>query len=149
MSDLLALDWVGYDRDDMMIRGMRAAGWTVDRDFFALRTDDQAANWHLVRAGGGVSVMQQAIGAPDPLVERLMPDIPLPHALTVAAGFFALFFSQFLGVAHMGLLIALTMVPSAFAALTILPVLFVFVRPRAFATGAGAGNDEPGKTEAT
>ncbi|MFC1609968.1 RND family transporter [Myxococcota bacterium] len=54
------------------------------------------------------------------------------NALTVAAGFFALFFSEFRGVSHMGLLIALTMITSAFAALTILPAIFVTTRPRAF-----------------
>lgn len=75
---LLALDWVGYDRNDLMIRGMRAAGWPVTRDFFKLRTDDQAAHWQLVRAGGGVGVMQQAIGGRDPGVERLVPEVPLP-----------------------------------------------------------------------
>lgn len=74
----LALDWVGFDRDEMLIRGMRAAGFQVSRDFFALRTDDQAAHWHLVRAGGGLGVLQQAIGAADPAVERLLPDLALP-----------------------------------------------------------------------
>ncbi len=54
------------------------------------------------------------------------------NAMTVAAGFSALMFSEFSGVAQMGFLIALTMVTSAFAALTILPVLFVTLRPKAF-----------------
>ena len=78
-EDLLALDWVGFDRNEMIIRGMAEAGWKVDRAFFKLRTDDQAAYWQLVRAGGGVGVMQQAIGEHEPLVERLMPDLPLPY----------------------------------------------------------------------
>jgi DNA-binding transcriptional LysR family regulator len=75
---LLALDWVGYDRDELMIRGMRAAGWSVDRDFFSVRTDDQAGHWQLVRAGCGVSATQLPIGLADPLVERLLPEVPLP-----------------------------------------------------------------------
>ncbi|MFH1808543.1 MAG: MMPL family transporter [Pseudomonadota bacterium] len=60
----------------------------------------------------------------------------LVNAVTVALGFMALFFSEFGGVADMGLLISLTMVTSAFAALTILPVLFVLLRPKAFAVDA-------------
>ena len=76
---LLALDWVGFDRNEMIIRGMAEAGWSVTRDFFKLRTDDQAAFWQLVRAGGGVGIAQQAIGEPDPLVERIMPALPLPR----------------------------------------------------------------------
>ncbi|GKY86348.1 LysR family transcriptional regulator [Sinisalibacter aestuarii] len=78
VDDLLALDWVGFDRNEMIIRGMAEAGWNVDRNFFRLRTDDQAAYWQLVRAGGGVGIMQQAIGEREPQVERLLPDMPLP-----------------------------------------------------------------------
>jgi len=58
------------------------------------------------------------------------------NAFTVALGFMALYLSEFKGVADMGLLISLTMATSAFAALTILPVLFVLVRPQAFTAGA-------------
>lgn len=75
----LALDWVGYDRNELMLRGMRQAGWAVDRDFFALRTDDQAANWQLVHAGCGLGVAQQAIGGADPGVEHLLPELDLPR----------------------------------------------------------------------
>ena len=77
-EDLLALDWVGFDRNEMIIRGMAEAGWRVSRDFFKLRTDDQAGYWQLVRAGGGVGIMQQAIGAPDPGLTQLLPEMPLP-----------------------------------------------------------------------
>lgn len=77
-EELLALDWVGFDRNDMILRGMAEAGWQVTRDFFKLRTDDQAGYWQLVRAGGGMGIMQQAIGQPDPLVDRIMPEMPLP-----------------------------------------------------------------------
>jgi len=77
-DDLLALDWVGFDRNEMILRGMAEAGWSVTRDFFKLRTDDQAAYWQLVRAGGGVGIMQQAIGARDPGLERLMPELAMP-----------------------------------------------------------------------
>lgn len=78
-EELLALDWIGFDRNDMIIRGMAQAGWQVEREFFKLRTDDQAAYWQLVRAGGGVGIMQQTIGATDPCVEWIMPELPLPQ----------------------------------------------------------------------
>lgn len=79
LEELLALEWVGFDRNEMIIRGMREAGWQVGRDFFKLRTDDQAAYWHLVRAGGGVGIIQQAIADADGSVERIMPELPLPR----------------------------------------------------------------------
>ncbi len=78
LDALLALDWVGFDRNEMILRGMAEAGWDVTRDFFTIRTDDQAAYWQMVRAGGGVGIMQRAIGGREPLVEQLLPELPLP-----------------------------------------------------------------------
>ncbi|MGH1330335.1 MAG: LysR family transcriptional regulator [Paracoccaceae bacterium] len=73
-----ALDFVGYDRNDLMLRGMRQMGLEIDRDFFAVRCDDQAAYWHLVRAGCGIGAAQRIVGDRDALVERILPDLPLP-----------------------------------------------------------------------
>lgn len=78
VEDALKLDWVGYDRSDLMLRGMRELGWSVDRSFFATRTDDQAGNWQLIRAGCGIGIVQIATGQSAPEVERLFPDMPLP-----------------------------------------------------------------------
>jgi hypothetical protein len=67
----------------------------------------------------------------------------LVNAATVALGFLALFFSEFGGVSDMGLLISLTMGTSAFAALTIVPVLLVLLHPRVFAVGAAVVDATP------
>ncbi len=77
-TDIMNHDFVGYDRNDIIIRFMREGGLEVDREFFPLRCDDQAAYWHLVRAGGGIGGMQTTIGDADPLVERVLPDMVLP-----------------------------------------------------------------------
>ena len=53
------------------------------------------------------------------------------NAITVAAGFSALMVSEFTGVRQIGGLITATMLTSAFAALTILPLLFLAIRPKA------------------
>ncbi len=53
----------------------------------------------------------------------------LINALTVAAGFAILLFSAFKGISLMGLLITLTMIWSSFGALTILPTLFMVLKP--------------------
>jgi len=63
----------------------------------------------------------------------------LLNAVTVAAGFSALTFSQITAVQQMGFLIALTMFTSAFAAVTILPALFVMTRPRVFRSPGTTG----------
>ncbi|MDZ7373758.1 MAG: MMPL family transporter [candidate division KSB1 bacterium] len=51
------------------------------------------------------------------------------NAATVAAGFAVLLLSQFRGIVHMGLLITLTMCWTGVAALSILPVLLMRLRP--------------------
>ncbi len=52
------------------------------------------------------------------------------NAVTVGLGFFILVFSTFTGVRHMGLLIAIAMFTSCFGAITILPTLFLILKPR-------------------
>lgn len=78
VEDLLALDQVGYDRDDRLIRGMQQMHWQVTRNSFHVRTDDQAANWHLIRAGCGIGVGQVAAARGDTTLVRLFPELPLP-----------------------------------------------------------------------
>ncbi|MGD9864766.1 MAG: LysR substrate-binding domain-containing protein [Pseudodonghicola sp.] len=69
---------VGFDRNDLMLRLMQQIGWEATRDFFAVRCDDQATYWQLVRAGCGVGFTQTHIGRADPLVEELDLGLPLP-----------------------------------------------------------------------
>lgn len=78
IDDLAHLPFVGFDRSDLIIRAMRDAGLVVDRDFFGVRCDDQAAYWRLVCAGCGVGAMQTVIGDAQPKVQKLdvQPDIP-------------------------------------------------------------------------
>ncbi len=85
LEQMLTHDFVGYDRDDRIIRGMAELGWKISRDFFGIRTDDQAAYWHLVRAGCGLGVGQVAAVREDKDLVRLFPDLhipPLPVWLT-------------------------------------------------------------------
>jgi DNA-binding transcriptional LysR family regulator len=77
-DDLLGHRFVGYDRDDRIIRGFREMGYAVSRDFFGTRTDAQTVYWELVRAGCGLGIGQVLMGDRDPLVERVVPDLPLP-----------------------------------------------------------------------
>lgn len=78
VEELMQHAFVGYDRDERILRLMRDMGFPVTRDFFALRCDDQTAHWELVRAGCGISGAQRQIGDADPLLERIMPDLDLP-----------------------------------------------------------------------
>lgn len=78
VEDLMTLDFVGFDRSDLILRLMAALGIERKREDFPLRCDDQVAHWNLVRAGCGVGASQCVIGDADPLVERCAPFVPLP-----------------------------------------------------------------------
>lgn len=78
LDELLARDFVGFDRSEVMIRALRAAGRNVSRDDFPVRCDHQPTHWQLVRAGCGIGAAQTGIGDADPAVERLLPGQPVP-----------------------------------------------------------------------
>ncbi|GAA6201862.1 LysR family transcriptional regulator [Aquicoccus sp. SU-CL01552] len=78
VEEAMRLDFVGFDADDTIIRFMRGAGLEVGRGFFGVRCDDQAAYWHLIRAGCGIGGMQAIIGEAEPGVERVLPGLDLP-----------------------------------------------------------------------
>lgn len=66
LQDVMQHDLVGFDSNDLMVNSMREQGWPVSRDDFVVRCDDQAAYWHLVRAGCGIGFSQRTVGAADP-----------------------------------------------------------------------------------
>ncbi len=81
-EDLFDHDLVGYDSNDLILQTMRDLGWATTPENFALRCDDQAAYWQLVRAGCGVGFSQVDVGRADPLTEELdlglqIPPLPL------------------------------------------------------------------------
>ncbi|WP_425040303.1 LysR family transcriptional regulator [Primorskyibacter sp. S187A] len=78
LEEVMALDWVGYDRSEMMINGMRDAGFNVSRDWFAVRCDQHAVYHQLLRAGCGVGFSQAVVTEADPQMVRLVPELPIP-----------------------------------------------------------------------
>lgn len=78
LQDLLALDYVGFDRSDLILRMMQRLGMPRRREDFPVRCDDQIVYWNLVRAGLGIGGMQCLVGDADPLVERIAPFVALP-----------------------------------------------------------------------
>jgi DNA-binding transcriptional LysR family regulator len=77
-SDLMQHEIIGFDRDEEIVRGFRAAGFPVTRDFFPVRTDNQTVYWELVRAGAGLGFGQVGIGAADPRLERVTMELAVP-----------------------------------------------------------------------
>lgn len=78
VEDLRGHDWIGLDRSELLIQGLRAYGWQMGRHDFGLRCDDQAAGWAMLAAGAGIGIGQLAIGHATPGLRRIVPDLPLP-----------------------------------------------------------------------
>ena len=57
-EDLRHHDLIGFDRDDVLVRGFAARGINLTRDDFAFRTDDGMLTWNLLLAGAGVGIGQ-------------------------------------------------------------------------------------------
>ncbi|MEJ6709020.1 MAG: LysR family transcriptional regulator [Amylibacter sp.] len=75
---------VGYDKSDLMIRGMTAFGMTAKREDFAFRVDNQVAYLEAIRAGVGIGASQQRQAKIYNLIP-VLPDLvipPLPVWLT-------------------------------------------------------------------
>ncbi|MFO1217802.1 MAG: LysR family transcriptional regulator [Burkholderiaceae bacterium] len=76
--DLLRHRLIGFDRDTAILRGFAAMGFTITREHFAVRTDDQRAHVSLVAAGAGIGflaayTLRQARG-----VVPLLPMLKIP-----------------------------------------------------------------------
>lgn len=77
-ADLPRHDWVGLDRNPLLVEGFRQAGVEVRREDFATRCDDPLTGWELVRAGCGIGIGQRILGRRDPELVELDLGVPLP-----------------------------------------------------------------------
>ncbi|RNC96823.1 MAG: LysR family transcriptional regulator [Oricola sp.] len=81
LDDLYRHTMIGYDRTDLIERGMRALTGGYDRDAFQIRTDDQIAYWAIVEAGAGIGFGPRFVARRNPALHRVLPDLqiaPLP-----------------------------------------------------------------------
>ncbi len=78
VDDLAGHRLVGYDRDMLILNGMKALGIEGDRSLFTFRTDDQVAYWELVKAGAGVGFGARWLGRQTPELRRILPDLDIP-----------------------------------------------------------------------
>jgi len=77
-GDFAGHDLIGFDRSDEIIRGFAQFGVSVTRGAFRFRTDNQIVLWEAVRAGNGIGFGQEPLVDRDPLVEKVLPGLPLP-----------------------------------------------------------------------
>jgi DNA-binding transcriptional LysR family regulator len=77
-ADLLKHRLIGFDRDEQMLRGFAALGYPLQREHFALRTDDQVAYGQLVAAGAGIGFIADYLVPQSPGVRQVLPMLKIP-----------------------------------------------------------------------
>ncbi len=77
-ADLSNHVFVGYDRSDLMIKGMQAMGMEVTRNDFRYRTDNQISHVEAICAGVGIGAGQVSTLAHRDGVKHLLPELPIP-----------------------------------------------------------------------
>lgn len=66
-------DWIGYDSSDLLLRGFRAAGLNVGREFFALRCDNHLSCWNMAVAGMGICFATTLVASRWPQMRSVLP----------------------------------------------------------------------------
>ncbi len=69
---------VGYDRNDLVIRGFAQLGFKVDRNFFRFRCDDQVTAFEALVAGTGIGFAPRILTRRHANLVRILPDIEIP-----------------------------------------------------------------------
>jgi DNA-binding transcriptional LysR family regulator len=77
-QDLLSHRLIGYDRDETIVRGFVGMGMPLQRESFALRTDDQVAYGRLVATGAGIGFVARYNIRHWPGVVALLPQLGIP-----------------------------------------------------------------------
>ncbi len=77
-SNMGQFDWIGYDKNDVILRGMRQLGMDLSRETFALRSDNDIVRWHAVLAGLGIGFCFDALAVRHPEVLRVLPQHWIP-----------------------------------------------------------------------
>lgn len=77
-EDLVRHDVIGFDRSDAIIKTYAAHGYSLTREDFPVRADDQMVYWNLLLAGVGVGFAQVVLAGPHPELEKVDVDMDIP-----------------------------------------------------------------------
>ena len=78
LDELFDHQIIGYDRNDMILQVMAGLGIKGNREMFAYRTDDQVANWELVKAGAGIGFGAHYLASMAPELSQVVPQLEIP-----------------------------------------------------------------------
>ena len=75
MADCCEAEFVGFDRNEPLLEGLNARGFTLTSGNFPVLTGSHLVHWELVKRGVGIGVMPLQIGDAEPSVTRVLPDM--------------------------------------------------------------------------
>ena len=75
-EDLADADFIGFDTTDLMVNGLKKQGLHVTHANFPLLTSNHFVHWELCRHGAAIGIVPERLGDSEPLVKRVLPDIP-------------------------------------------------------------------------
>lgn len=75
VADLSGADFIGFDRNDVLLKGLNSMGFSLSQSNFPVFCGSHLVQWELVKSGIGIGVMPSAIGDAEPLVQRVLPDL--------------------------------------------------------------------------
>jgi DNA-binding transcriptional LysR family regulator len=74
----LQFDWIGHDRNDMILRAARPGPMPLTRESFAFRSDHQVACWQALLHGLGIGFCFDVLAARHPELVRVLPKSWIP-----------------------------------------------------------------------
>lgn len=78
LADLWEHELIGFDRSDAIRSHARSLGFSITREHFMLRSDDQTHLWELMKAGLGIGFAQLNLVRRTPGMVALPLDIAIP-----------------------------------------------------------------------
>jgi DNA-binding transcriptional LysR family regulator len=75
-ADLARAEFIGFERNDLLIEWLNGLGAGVRPGNFPVTTASHLAHWALAVAGVGIGVITTTVGDAEPRVRRALPDLP-------------------------------------------------------------------------
>jgi DNA-binding transcriptional LysR family regulator len=75
-ADLSKADFFGFDRTEIMIKGLRALGIELTPKNFPIVTNNHLVQWELAKQGAGICIVMDEVGDAEPQVRRVLPKLP-------------------------------------------------------------------------
>lgn len=74
LRDLKRFPVIGFEHETVSVQQLRSLGFDLRGEDFAFRTDSDLGHLAAIRAGCGIGVCQNGLGARDPHLVRLLPE---------------------------------------------------------------------------